>query len=77
MDLQDLAEQSHNIIAATFLRKNKIIARTCKLNFKFLAEDYFRRPNYFFIAESKFAKKKSFTSKWSDNCWSNKIAEET
>ena len=44
MDFQGLAEHSHNIIAATF-KKKKIVARTCKWNFKFHAEDYFRRQN--------------------------------
>ena len=41
MDFQGLAEHSHNIIAATL--KKKIVARTSKWNFKFHAEDYFRR----------------------------------
>ena len=36
MNFQGLEEQSHNIIAATFLRKNKIVARSVNWILSFL-----------------------------------------
>ena len=76
MDFQGFADQNHNTIAATFLRKKEfIVARTCKWNCKFSAEDYFWRKNFLLLQVN--LQKNSFTCKWSDNCWSSKIVEET
>ena len=75
MDFQGLADQTHNTTAETFLRKKKIVARRCKWNFLFLADDYFRRQNFLLLQVN--LKKNSFTCKWSDNCCSSKIAEKT
>ena len=75
MDFEGLAEQNHNIIAATFLRKKKVVARTCKWNFKFLAGHYFGRQIFLLLPVN--LQKNSFTCEWSDNCWSGKIPKET
>ena len=75
MDFQGLADQIHYTIAETFLRKIKFVARRCKWNFKFLADDYFQRQNFSLLQVN--LQKNSFTCKWSDNCWSSKIAEKT
>ena len=73
MDFQSLVEQIHNKLLQTFSRK-KIVARTCKWNFKFFSENYFRQQNFLLLLVDWF--KNSFTCKWSDNCWSSKIVEE-
>ena len=65
MNFQGLAEQNHNIIAATFQRKKKMLHARVNGILSFFAEDYFRRQNFLLLRVN--LQKNSFTCKWSDS----------
>ena len=75
MDFQGLAEQNHNIIAATFLRKKKLLHARVNGILSFFQK--ITSGLKIFLLQLVNLQKNSFTCKWSDNYWNSKIAEKT